>query len=220
MLCALRFRRRWYFRESFLQSISTFLFLTFQRTLYPLLFYAVFPPFTLWYFPIFPPSDSLSIICFPVFSSPGSSSFPSPMGSHLPYCISNSLYSQIMLPSLFLLNDHKMDLCAQHLRCSHCRRLLFSLHLFELSLQLFSLLKWKLGKILFFSRSYHWKWQGIFWGVFMQDTWRIKSQTSLAASSKKKKKRLSVAQREDNIVLKQGQLEVIKLLANQEISRN
>lgn len=68
-------------------------FLTFQRTLYPLLFSAVFPPFTLWYFPIFPPSDSLSIMNFPVFSSRGSSPFPSPMGSHLLYCISHSLYS-------------------------------------------------------------------------------------------------------------------------------
>lgn len=68
-------------------------FLTFQRTLNPLLFSAVFPPFTLWYFPIFLPSDSLSIMNFPVFSSHGSSPFPSPMGSHLLYCISHSLYS-------------------------------------------------------------------------------------------------------------------------------
>lgn len=67
-------------------------FLTFQGTLYPLLF-SVFPPFTLWYFPIFPPSDSTSLMNFPAFSSQGSSLFPSPMGSHLLYCISHSLYS-------------------------------------------------------------------------------------------------------------------------------
>lgn len=42
---------------------------------------------------------------------------------------------QIMLPSLYLLNDHKMHLCAQHLRGSHCRRLLYSLILCELSLK-------------------------------------------------------------------------------------
>lgn len=54
-------------------------------------------------------------------------------------------------------------------------------------------------------------------GEYIQDTWRMNSQTFITALSVK---RLSVAQYEDNIVLKQGQLEVIKLLADQEVSRN
>lgn len=97
-----------------------------------------FPPFTLWYFPIFLPSDSLSIMNFPVFSSRGSSPFP------LSHGVSSSLLyqsfiifhaPQIMVPSLYLLNDDKMHLYAQQLKCTHCRRLLYSLILFDLSLK-------------------------------------------------------------------------------------
>lgn len=78
------------FQGGFLQSVSTFSFLDLPEDIVSS---AVFPPFTLWYFPLFPPSDLLSIIYFPVFSSLGFPPFPSPMGSHLLNCSSHLLYS-------------------------------------------------------------------------------------------------------------------------------
>lgn len=112
-------------------------FLTFQRTLNPLLFSAVFPPFTLWYFPIFLPSDSLHnefsclfiprLLSFPLSHGVSSSLlYQSFIISHAP---------QIMVPSPYLLNDDKMHLFAQQLRWNHCRKLLYSLILFDLSLK-------------------------------------------------------------------------------------
>lgn len=85
-----------------------------------LFFTAVFPPFTLWYFPIFPPLGSRSIIYFPVCSSPrlfsclplshGVSSSSPP---YQPFIIFQAL--QIMQPPLNLLNDQKTPLPARHL---------------------------------------------------------------------------------------------------------
>lgn len=127
MLRALRFRSRWYFRESFLQSISTFLFLTFQRTRYPLLFsaaflccFSTFHPLVFSYISAFRLSLHNLFSCLLI---------PRLLSFLLSHGVSSSLLYhlfiifQIMLSSLYLLNDHKMHLCAQHLRCSHCRRL-------------------------------------------------------------------------------------------------
>lgn len=100
-----------------------------------LLFSDVFLPFTLWYFPVFPPSDSLHNL-FSFLVIPRLLLFPLSRG-----IVSSLLYQPfikihtalIILPSIYLLNDLKMHLCAQHLRCSHCRRFIFLLALLSYS---------------------------------------------------------------------------------------
>lgn len=90
---------RWHFRGSSLQSISTFLSLTFQRTQYPLLFSASLhlSPSGIFLFPL---SNSFSII-YSIFLS----SCFCPMGSHLLYGISHlSVYVVLRWFSLYLRN--------------------------------------------------------------------------------------------------------------------
>lgn len=136
ILCARRFRRRWFYRESFLQRISTFLdlpedtessaFLCCFSTFHPLVFSYI---------------SSIRLSLHNEFSClfiPRLLSFP------LSHGVSSSLLyqsfiifhaPQIMVPSLYLLNDDKMHLYAQQLRWNHCRKLLYSLILFDLSLK-------------------------------------------------------------------------------------
>lgn len=72
---------------------------------------------------------------------------------------------QIILPSLWLLNDHKMHLCARHLRCSQALRALFFFSISFFAILAAVLLHppedaWQKKKISLL--SYHWKWHETF----------------------------------------------------------
>lgn len=72
---------------------------------------------------------------------------------------------QIILPSLWLLNDHKMHLCARHLRCSQAlRALFFFFHFFfrHPCSGATSSSGERLAKKKTSSLSYHWKWHETF----------------------------------------------------------
>lgn len=176
-------------------------------------FSAFFPPFTLWYFSRFPSSDS--IIYFPVFSSSSSASFPSPMGSHLLCCFSHSLSLMLlMLPLPYMLNDHK--------RSFTCRKVplhrLFPLN-YPCSLSPFStacleksLVSWLLLDLADDVTS-----QGIHVGCREEPKNKRLSLHHLGKTTTTKK---LFAQCKHNMVSKEGQLDMIKLLANQEVSHN
>ncbi len=135
------------------------------------------------------------------------------------YILPSSHYAALTVSAV---NDGKMHLFAEHLRHSHFRKVPFlPFILVELSLKHFShppesVREKSSSSLSVIIRSDKEYFGSVHAGHKKDKLPKIYHRTF----QKKKKKRLSVAQCGDNKVSKQGQLEVIKLLANWEVSRN